>query len=216
MVRATSTSARMAGGRRAWTSGSSSTPMGASTGYASPSTERRAERSSIRWTSFAPIYVSGLATVARQPVLSEWLDYWLEHTIKPNREPTTCELYEVLVRLHIRPHLGNVRLDRLHTETIEHWLADLERSGVGLRTPQSALLLYADPSLLAKLQLNAMAPVDGYRLDRGVLLRASRGPSCVDAGREPGWCFCSLPKPVVGKQARESASSKRVYRTALR
>jgi integrase len=83
---------------------------------------------------------SGLATVARQPLLGEWLDYWLEHLIKPNREPTTYELYEVLVRLHIKPLLGSVRLDRLHTETIEHWLADLERGGVGLRTRQSALL----------------------------------------------------------------------------
>src|SRR5579859_5604834 len=83
---------------------------------------------------------NGLATVGRQPVLGEWLDYWLEHIVKPNREPTTYALYEVLVRLHIKPHLGNVRLDRLHTETIEHWLADLERSGIGLRTRQSALL----------------------------------------------------------------------------
>jgi integrase len=60
--------------------------------------------------------------------------------IKPNREPTTYELYEVLARLHIKPLLGSVRLDRLHAETIEQWLADLERNGVGLRTRQSSLL----------------------------------------------------------------------------
>jgi hypothetical protein len=35
---------------------------------------------------------------------------------------------------------GNERLDRLQPETIEEWLADLERSGIGLRTRQAALL----------------------------------------------------------------------------
>jgi integrase len=83
---------------------------------------------------------SGLATVGRPPIVGDWLDYWLEHIIKPNREPTTYELYEILVRRHIGPYIGQVRLDRLRAETIEQWLANLERAGVGLRTRQSALL----------------------------------------------------------------------------
>src|SRR5919201_653074 len=72
--------------------------------------------------------------------LGEWLQYWLEHVIKPNREPTTYELYEVLVRRHITPQLGDIRLDRLRTEDIERWRDELERAGVRLRTRQSALL----------------------------------------------------------------------------
>ncbi|MGI9149645.1 MAG: site-specific integrase [Chloroflexota bacterium] len=83
---------------------------------------------------------SGLAVVGRAPLLREWLDYWLQHIVKPNREPTTYELYEVLVRLHIAPYIGDLRLGRLRTETIEAWLENLERAGVGLRTRQSALI----------------------------------------------------------------------------
>jgi integrase len=83
---------------------------------------------------------SGLAVFGRPPLLREWLDYWLEHIVKPNREPTTYELYETLVRLHIAPHMGEVRLDKLRTETVEGWLENLDRAGVGLRTRQSALL----------------------------------------------------------------------------
>ncbi len=83
---------------------------------------------------------TGLAGIGRQPVLSDWLDYWLEHIIKPNREPTTYDLYEVLVRRHIVPYMGDVRLDRLNAETVERWLAGLEGGGVGLRTRQSSLL----------------------------------------------------------------------------
>jgi integrase len=125
---------------------------------------------------------SGLATVARQPLLSEWLDYWLEHLIKPNREPTTHELYEVLVRLHIKPHLGNVRLDRLHTETIEKWLADLERSGVGLRTRQSALLRLRTALTVAVQRRRLGAnPAEHVEPPRGIKRARRPAPSLEDA-----------------------------------
>lgn len=127
---------------------------------------------------------SGLATVARQPLLSEWLDYWLEHLIKPDREPTTYELYEVLVRLHIKPHLGNVRLDRLHTATIEQWLADLERSGVGLRTRQSALLRLRTALTVAVQRRRLSAnPVEHVEPPKGIKRARRPAPSLEDARR---------------------------------
>jgi hypothetical protein len=46
----------------------------------------------------------------------------------------------VLVRRHINPQLGHLRLDRLRAEHIERWLEGLTRAGVGLRTRQSALI----------------------------------------------------------------------------
>jgi integrase len=127
---------------------------------------------------------NGVATVGRQPVLSEWLDYWLEHIVKPNREPTTYELYEVLVRLHIKPHLGNVRLDRLHTETIEHWLADLERSGVGLRTRQSALLrLRTALNVAVQRRRLGSNPAEHVEPPKGLKRARRPAPSLEDARR---------------------------------
>jgi len=83
---------------------------------------------------------AGVNIAVKRVPLREWLQYWLEHVIKPNREPTTYELYEVLVRRHITPQLGDVRLDKLRAEHIERWLEGLTRAGVGLRTRQSALI----------------------------------------------------------------------------
>jgi integrase len=127
---------------------------------------------------------SGLATVARQPLLGEWLDYWLERLIRPNREPTTYELYEVLVRLHIKPHLGNVRMDRLRTETIEQWLADLERSGVGLRTRQSALLRLRTALTVAVQRRRLGAnPAEHVEPPKGIKRARRPAPSLEDARR---------------------------------
>jgi hypothetical protein len=75
---------------------------------------------------------AGVGTATKRVPLREWLQYWLEHVNKPNREPTTYELYEVLVRPHVNPQLGDVRLDRLRAEHIERWLEGLTRVGVGL------------------------------------------------------------------------------------
>ncbi len=81
---------------------------------------------------------AGVASTGGQTPLGEWLLYWLERVIKPNREPTTYDLYEMLVRRHIAPQLGDIRLDRLRAEHIERWREELKSAGVGLRTRQSA------------------------------------------------------------------------------
>jgi integrase len=83
---------------------------------------------------------NGVGSHGRDVTLHEWLQYWLQHVIKPKREPTTYETYEILVRVHIDPALGHIRLGRLLTEDVEGWLEDLERRGTGVRTRQSALI----------------------------------------------------------------------------
>src|SRR5437868_5047362 len=45
--------------------------------------------------------------------VGEYLDYWLENIIKPNRRPATYEQYEWIVRLHLKPALGGCYLRRL-------------------------------------------------------------------------------------------------------
>jgi integrase len=61
------------------------------------------------------------------PNLEKFLGYWLEEIVRPNLAPKTCEKYELFTRLHIVPHLGTRRLDRLQVKDIRQWLNKLGR-----------------------------------------------------------------------------------------
>jgi len=52
--------------------------------------------------------------------LGEWFDHWLETNIKPPAtRPRTYETYEIVIRRHLKPELGKIRLqefDAIHLE----------------------------------------------------------------------------------------------------
>jgi len=82
----------------------------------------------------------GLPFISEQLTVGAWLDYWLEEVVKVEREPTTYAMYEIMVRKHIKPHLGRVRLAKLQPEQVERWLRQLERDGASLETRRSAMV----------------------------------------------------------------------------
>jgi Phage integrase, N-terminal SAM-like domain len=61
------------------------------------------------------------------PTVAAFLQYWLDEVVRPNLAPKTCEKYELFSRLHIIPHLGATRLDRLQVKDIRQWLNKLSR-----------------------------------------------------------------------------------------
>jgi integrase len=61
------------------------------------------------------------------PAVAAFLQYWLDEVVRPNLAPKTCEKYELFSRLHIIPHLGAKRLDRLQVKDIRQWLNKLSR-----------------------------------------------------------------------------------------
>ena len=63
---------------------------------------------------------------------------WLENTAKNKVRPTTLERYEVLVRLHLKPILGGVRLGKLSAFHIEQCYGEMERNGAGAWTRKMA------------------------------------------------------------------------------
>jgi integrase len=59
------------------------------------------------------------------PKLAEFLCYWLKEIVEPNLAPKTYEKYEMFSRLHIIPHIGSKRLDKIQVKDIRQWLNKL-------------------------------------------------------------------------------------------
>ena len=57
--------------------------------------------------------------VSDQMTTGEWLDTWLEHYAKPLMRATTYNNYETLIRLYIKPYVGEVKLNKLTTLQIQ-------------------------------------------------------------------------------------------------
>ena len=51
--------------------------------------------------------------------LSERLNIWLFEYIKSNIRPTTFDSYESIARIHIKPHIGHIKLIDLKSEHIQ-------------------------------------------------------------------------------------------------
>jgi integrase len=78
----------------------------------------------------------GTPVPARSWKLGPYLDYWLEHVIKPTRRPATYALYEMIVRVHLAPALGTYELKRLSVPVVQAFLNSKLRAGLSVRNVQ--------------------------------------------------------------------------------
>ncbi|WJY40034.1 site-specific integrase [Streptomyces sp. P9-2B-2] len=70
---------------------------------------------------------SGVPVPTRSAKLAEWLPYWLDNVIKPNRKRSTYSKYAMHVRLYLVPLLGTKRLETLCPRHVRVFLADVAR-----------------------------------------------------------------------------------------
>ena len=54
--------------------------------------------------------------------LGPYLDYWLDHVVRPTRRPATVSLYETCIRLHLKPGLGKHELRRLSVAAVQRFM----------------------------------------------------------------------------------------------
>ena len=66
--------------------------------------------------------ISGIPVPVHSWKLGAYLDYWLEHVVKPTRRPATVSLYEIYIRLHLKPGLGKHQLRRLSVSAVQGFL----------------------------------------------------------------------------------------------
>ena len=59
----------------------------------------------------------------------EYLDYWLENYAKPNTAARTLEGYSYMIRQHIKPSLGNIKISKLQPLHLQEYYAQKLNNG---------------------------------------------------------------------------------------
>ena len=65
--------------------------------------------------------------VPRPITLDQWLSYWMEEVVKPNRAETTVYGYNKIIDNHISPALGDITLQKLTPQDIQKYYTMLMR-----------------------------------------------------------------------------------------
>jgi integrase len=61
--------------------------------------------------------------------LGEWLDNWMHDYMKPNLRPTAYQVYEVNLRVHVKPHVGHIGLRALQASELQRLFNNLLTDG---------------------------------------------------------------------------------------
>jgi integrase len=90
----------------------------------------------------------GIPRARERQTVGEYLDYWLEHVVKPERRASTYAGDEVMVRLHLKPLLGRKKLDELGPADVRRLLAALREKetkghGGGVRKLSPRMVQFA-------------------------------------------------------------------------
>ncbi len=71
--------------------------------------------------------------------VGQWLDEWLERTIKPTRALRTYETYLSVITVHLKPQLGGLRLQDLRALDLERYYAGRNLAGATLQKHQAVM-----------------------------------------------------------------------------
>ena len=97
-------------------------------------TFRRMEDAEQALAEFLRLRAARTAPERAELTLGEWLERWLRDFIRPNRERTTVHGYEGMIRNHIIPALGGVRLRALTGAHLQTYYADCMAAGLSRNT----------------------------------------------------------------------------------
>lgn len=81
---------------------------------------------------------AGLVLDAPKLTLSQYLTMFLDNDVRPRLRPATYTAYEVIVRCHLVPHIGAVKLDKLNREHVKRLDAEMAKAKKSPRTRQFA------------------------------------------------------------------------------
>lgn len=82
---------------------------------------------------------NGVPVPSRSWKLGDFLHYWVEQIVKPNKEYNTYSKYESKVRLYLVPYLGKKQLPKLTPAHVRQALAAMKADGVPAPTRRETL-----------------------------------------------------------------------------
>ncbi len=77
---------------------------------------------------------AGVTAASGTTTVAAWLDHWVENIAVNRVRPWTLESYQGLIRRHITPAIGHVRLARLQPEHVEQLHAEIRAKGLSSGT----------------------------------------------------------------------------------
>ena len=64
---------------------------------------------------------------AQEMTLSQWLEYWMDSIVRPNRAETTVYAYQKIIDNHIAPALGDTPLTKLSAKQVQEYYTTTQR-----------------------------------------------------------------------------------------
>lgn len=111
--------------------------------------------------------IAGVPTESCRLTVAEFLVRWLETSVKPALAPGTYNRYEQVVRLHLTPHVGHMRLAKLEPIHVQHLFTAQEKAGASARQRElSGVVLqkaYRDAVRLKLVRYNPCVDVEKPR-----------------------------------------------------
>ncbi len=95
--------------------------------------------------------------------LGDWSERWM--AARSHLKPKTVEGYESLLRVHVLPQFGNIRLDRIEPLAVEEWVAHLQQAGLSAsRVRQAHQILSSILKSAVRNRYLLMNPAEGIPL----------------------------------------------------
>lgn len=79
---------------------------------------------------------TGVVATSDRETVATFLERWLRDSVAPTVRPATLSSYRGLVRIHIEPALGSIRLSRLGPADVQRFLNERSASGLSPRRVQ--------------------------------------------------------------------------------
>ncbi|MGI8475082.1 MAG: tyrosine-type recombinase/integrase, partial [Thermomicrobiales bacterium] len=79
---------------------------------------------------------AGLDIAAGTQTVGDFLDRWLADVVEPSVRPSTHRGYESVIRCHLKPAFGHVRLTKLTPQHVQNLLNDQSKAGLAPRSVQ--------------------------------------------------------------------------------
>ena len=76
----------------------------------------------------------GLPVAIERQTVGEYLDHWLEHTLKAKAKARSYESFSTIARLHIKPAIGQIQLHKLAPQHIQRLLDEKSKQGLSPQT----------------------------------------------------------------------------------